>query len=85
MRSQNGCLAPQKMKSSIKDFFSKWDQISTKLRIWSHLLKKSLMENFIFCAVSVFVIIKCNSFSAFKTSGRRKVVKLNMNVCRDVS
>ena len=22
-----------------------------KLRIWSHLLKKSLMENFIFCAV----------------------------------
>ena len=24
-----------------------------KLRIWSHLLKKFLMENFIFCAVSV--------------------------------
>ena len=23
-----------------------------KLRIWSHLLKKSLMENFIFCAVT---------------------------------
>ena len=22
-----------------------------KLRIWSHLLKESLMENFIFCAV----------------------------------
>ena len=22
------------------------------MRIWSHLLKKSLMENFIFCAVS---------------------------------
>ena len=22
-----------------------------KLQIWSHLLKKSLMENFIFCAV----------------------------------
>ena len=32
------------MKFSIKDFFSKCDQI----RIWSHLLKKSLMENFIF-------------------------------------
>ena len=29
----------------IKDFFGKCDQI------WSHLLKKSLMENFIFCAV----------------------------------
>ena len=24
---------------------------SRKLRIWSHLLEKSLMENFIFCAV----------------------------------
>ena len=41
----------QKMKFSIKDFFSKRDQIRRKLRIWSHLLKKSLMENFIFCAV----------------------------------
>ena len=36
------------MKFSIKDFFSKCDQIRRKLRIWSHLLKKSLMENFIF-------------------------------------
>ena len=44
----------QKMKFSIKDFFSKGDQIRRKLRIWSHLLKKSLMENFIFCAVLVF-------------------------------
>ena len=33
---------------SIKDFFSKFDQIHRKLRIWSHLLKISLMENFIF-------------------------------------
>ena len=41
------------MKFSIKDFFSKCDQIRRKLRIWSHLLKKSLMENLIFCAVTV--------------------------------
>ena len=41
----------QKMKFSIKDFFRKCDQIHRKLRIWSHLLKKSLMENFILCAV----------------------------------
>ena len=34
--------------STIKDFFSKCDQIYEKLRIWSHLQKKSLMENFIF-------------------------------------
>ena len=40
------------MKFSIKDFFSKCEQIRRKLRIWSHLLKKSLMENFIFCALT---------------------------------
>ena len=40
----------QKMKFSIKDLFSKCDQIRSKLWIWSHLMKKSLMENFIFCA-----------------------------------
>ena len=43
--------AAQKMKFCIKDFFSKCDQIRSFLRIWSHLLKKSLMENLIFCAV----------------------------------
>ena len=41
----------QKMKFSSKDFFSKCDQIRRKLQIWSNLLKKSLMENFIFYAV----------------------------------
>ena len=39
------------MNFSIKDFFSKCDQIRSFLRIWSHLLKKSFMENFIFYAV----------------------------------
>ena len=39
------------MKFPIKDFFSKYDQIRSTLRIWSHLQKKSLMENFIFHAV----------------------------------
>ena len=38
----------QKMKFSIKDFFSKCDQIRRKLLIWSNLPKKSLTENFIF-------------------------------------
>ena len=41
----------QKLKFSIMDFFSKYDQIRKKLRIWSHLLKKSVMENFIFYTV----------------------------------
>ena len=46
------CHTAQKMKFSIKDFFSKCDQIRWSRRIWSHLLNKSLMENFIFWAVS---------------------------------
>ena len=39
------------MKFSVKDFFSKCDQIRSYLRICSHLLKKPLMKNFIFRAV----------------------------------
>ena len=41
----------QKMKFSIKDFFRKCNQIRSFQQIWLHLLKKSLIENFIFCAV----------------------------------
>ena len=52
---QYSILTAQKMKFSIKDFFSKCDQIRRKLRIWSHLPKKFLMENFIFCAVSATI------------------------------
>ena len=43
----------QKMTFSIKEFFSKCDQIRNFQRIWSHLLKKSLMQNIIFCAVII--------------------------------
>ena len=39
------------MKFSMKDFFNKCEQIRRKQQIWSYLLKKSFMENFIFCAV----------------------------------
>ena len=41
----------KKIKFSVKNFFSKCNQIRNFLWIWSHLLKKSLMQNFIFCAV----------------------------------
>ena len=47
----NIIFAAQKMKFSVKDFFSKCDQIHRKLRILSDLLKNYLMENIIFCAV----------------------------------
>ena len=55
----------QKMKLSMKDYFSKYDQISRKLRIWSHLLMKSIIKNFVFCVACHQVLwgrslIKCS-------------------------
>ena len=54
-RSNNQIQADtvQKMKFSIKDFFSKCEQIRRELQIWSHLLKKSLLEKLIFRAATV--------------------------------
>ena len=37
-------------------FFSKCDQTHRQPRIWSHLLKKSLVKNFIFWAVGQIVV-----------------------------
>ena len=47
----NKMSTAHKMKFFLKDFFCKCDQIRRKLRIWSYLLKESIMEDFIFCAV----------------------------------
>ena len=58
-------ITAQKMKFSTEDFFCKCDQIRSFLQIRSHLLKKSLMENFIFCAVDVQ--IKLNRKILFST------------------
>ena len=57
-KSHLRCFTAQKMKFSIKDFFSKCDQIRSFLQIWSHLLKKYLMKNFNFCAVFERVLTK---------------------------
>ena len=46
-----------KNEVSVKDFFSKYDQIRSFLRIWSHLLKKSLMKNYIFCVQCLPVLM----------------------------
>ena len=57
-----------KMKFSFKGFFRKCDQIQSFPRIWSHLLKKSLMEIFLFCACNGFIKKKkISSFSSFMT------------------
>ena len=51
----------QKMKFSSKYLFSECDKIRSFLRIWSHLLKKYLMEKFIFCVVTTV----CSGLSVF--------------------
>ena len=78
----------QKMKFSIKDFFSKCGQIRRKLRIGSHLLKKNLLENPIFCAVFVFnlLFVISTTFLKYLTGSRpklfgQKVVFKNIAKC----
>ena len=58
----------KKMKFSIKDFFSKCDQIRSFLQIWSHSLKKSLIENFIFCTVKTIYTKTSYGFEYKKTA-----------------
>ena len=60
-----GICTAHKMKFSIKDFFSKCDQICRRLGTWSHLLNKLLMENFIFCAMTYFSQSQ-STFNIFK-------------------
>ena len=50
------------MKFSTNDLFSKYDQIRKEMRISSHLLKKSIMETFIFYAVLIHLFnhFMCN-------------------------
>ena len=59
----------QKMKFSIKDFFSKVTKSAGNCG-WAHLLKKSLIENFFFCAVLSFSVGRifdrlCNFLTIF--------------------
>ena len=43
----------QKMNFFVKNLFTKFEHIRIKLQIYSHLLNKSLTENFIFCVVNI--------------------------------
>ena len=45
------------MNFSIKNLFSKCEHIRIKLRIYSHLLNKSLTENSIFCVVKILLVL----------------------------
>ena len=71
------------------DFFCKWDQICSFLRIWSHLLRKSLVESLIFCAknklgknkqlssnqprISLKLLEKCSKSSNWTFHGESKI------------
>ena len=81
----------QSVKFSIKDFFSKCEQICNFLRIWSHLLKKSLTENFFFCAE--WSLSKRENISSFqsnitflyplKTSENHRFYQINLIVTKN--
>ena len=67
-------LLSKKMKFSIKEFFSKCDQIRSKLRIWSHSLKNSFMEYFIFCAL------------CYMEAEPRAILQIHgRNICKNIS
>ena len=58
----------QKMKLSIKDLFTKCDQIGRKLWIWVHLLNKFLMENFHFlCRIQNLSFIYDGTISEYSS------------------
>ena len=64
----------------IKYFFSKCDQIHRKLRIWSHLLKTSFMENFIFCAVPFLILALLTLYFSQKPWLRRPRFELTITI-----
>ena len=51
------------MNFAITDFFSKCDQIRSFLRIWSHLLKKSVKENSFFEQAWYFIDVLPGTYS----------------------
>ena len=69
----------QKLNFSIKDLFSICDQIRSLLRIWSHSLKKTLMENFSFCVVTSTT--NCYKNMRIVPLGLREVYQVNVNFC----
>ena len=55
----------QNMKFSIKDFFSKYEQIRSFIRIDFYLLHKFLMKKFFACAVQAAFKIRINTVIKF--------------------
>ena len=65
----NSILTAQNCTKTVvpyEDFFSKCDQIRCFQRIWSHLLKKLLLENFIFLCSASLDLFRANLSLYFK-------------------
>ena len=56
------------------------DQIRSSLRIWSHLVKKLLMENFIFCAVHIRTYQEAGTYGVIFRWYKWYWVKLKWNI-----
>ena len=69
----------QKMKFFVRNLFNKCEHIRIKLRICSHLLNKSLAENFTFCVVNIisFTTESCKFF--FKPNCKSLVYFTSIN------
>ena len=68
-------ITAQKMKFSMKDFFSKCDKISNFWRISSHLLRKSLMENLIFLCSALSLTYVPLKNTSWKIPGDKEAEK----------
>ena len=81
---QYAICSAQKNEFSIEDFFCKCDQIRSILGIWSHLLKISLMENFIFYAAIVcfYVLVYCfYTIGGLVITGRTHCLSFYIHMC----
>ena len=76
--------AVQKMKFSVKDFFSKCEQIHRKLWICSHLVKKSLSENFTFCAMTRGVSPLCSCIQSISRNMLTRKLSLLISIFSSV-
>ena len=75
----------QKNKFSIKDLFSKCDQIRSFLRIWSHLLKKSLMGNRSVVCLAILYLESREIFQSLEFQfriGKKTMSRIAIDVCR---
>ena len=84
-------VTAQKMKFCIKDFVSKCDEVRSLLSISSHLLKKSLMGNFIFlCSASKLYVllyfqVSFTDFEHFCTNSRVCLISTFLNINKEHS